>query len=122
MKISKFKYVFIGIIAVLGYRFYSYPNFGKVKTELRKKYSDFSNGTDEDKLNYNVDVVEEKTNGIEFPQAKLSSAKIYGKFFSADQKLNLSQAQQLTEILNDSSSYRWGEIGTFIKRDLCTKI
>ncbi|CAM4150315.1 MULTISPECIES: hypothetical protein [Flavobacterium] len=114
MKIRNLKYLLVGILFLLGYRFFTYPNFEKVKTELREKYSDFSNGTDEDKLTYNANVLKEKTNGIELPQAELNSAKIYGKFFSADQKLNLSQAKQLTVILNDSSSYRWGEIGTFI--------
>ena len=114
MKIRNLKYVLIGIIFLLGYRFFTYPNFKKVKIELKEKYADFSSGTDEDRMTYKADVLKEQTNGIEFPQAEIGSAKIYGKFFSADQKLNLTQAKQLTEILNDSSSYRWGEIGTFI--------
>ena len=115
MKIRNLKYLLVGILFLLGYRFFTYPNFEKVRNELREKYSDLQNGTDEDKLTYKTDVLREKTNGIEFPKAELNSAKIYGKFFSADQKLNSTQAKKLTEILNDSSSYRWGEIGTFIK-------
>ncbi len=113
MRIRNLKYLLVGIIFLFGYRFFTYPNFKKVKTELKEKYSDFSNGTNEDKLTYKTDVSKEKTNQIKFPQTDLNSAKIYGRFFSADQKLNLSQTKRLTEILNDSSSYRWGEIGTF---------
>ncbi len=113
MKIRNLKYLLVGILFLLGYRFFTYPNFKNVKTELKKKYSDFSNGADKDKLTYKFDVEKEKNNGIKFPQTELNSAKIYGKFFSSDQKLNLSQAKRLTEILNDSSSYKWGEIGTF---------
>ncbi|WP_425077912.1 hypothetical protein [Psychroserpens sp. S379A] len=115
MKIKNLKYLIVGILFLLGYRFFTYPNFEKIRIELSEKYSDSGNGTDEDKLTYKTDVLKEKTNGIEFPKAKLNSAKVYGKFFSADQKLNSTQAKKLTEILNDSSSYRWGEIGTFIK-------
>ncbi|WP_456442013.1 hypothetical protein [Psychroserpens sp.] len=113
MKIRNLKYLLVGVLFLLGYRFFTYPNFKKVKTELKEKYSGFPNGKDEDRLTYRIDVEKEKNNGIEFSKTKLNSAKIYGKFFSADQKLNLSQAKHLTEILNDTSSYKWGEIGTF---------
>lgn len=115
MKIRNLKYLLVGILFLLGYRFFTYPNFEKIRTELSEKYSDSGNGADEDKLTYKTDVLRERANGIEFPKAELYSAKIFGNFFSADQKLNSTQAKKLTEILNDSSSYRWGEIGTFIK-------
>ncbi|MFK5982607.1 MAG: hypothetical protein QM499_06810 [Flavobacteriaceae bacterium] len=113
MMIRNIKYLSLGLIFLLGYRFFTYPKFKNIKLELKEKYSDYSIGNDKDKLTYQIAVENEKKNGIIYPPVEPYSAKIYGKLLSIDENLNLIQTKLLTEILNDSSSYRWGEIGTF---------
>ncbi len=46
-----------------------------------------------------------------YPNCK---AVLYKGFFSFDKTLGDSAAKRILEILNDTSSYVWGEVGTFL--------
>ena len=89
----------------------TYPNFKKLKAELKV---DYKYPTEQDwKLTYDSDVEFEKQNGINFINGIAQSAEIYSGYFSLSKKVNKKDTKRLIEILNDSTSYVWGEIGTF---------
>lgn len=96
------------------YNYLTYPNFEEIKNNLKKDYKDYSKGEDIDKLTYIDDVFFEERTNFKFPQEKVSSAKIYGNSFFFSKNLNKNEIEFLLKKFNDSSSFRWGEIGTFI--------
>lgn len=99
------------LLALTIVRIVTYPNFKKLKTELKV---DYKYPTEQDwKLTYHSDVEFEKQNGINFINGIAQSAEIYSGYFSLSKKVNKNDTKKLIEILNDSTSYVWGEIGTF---------
>ena len=95
---------------IMTYNYLSYPNF----EEIKNNYKDYSKVNDLDKLTYIDDVFFEEKTDFKFPQDKVSSAKVYGNSFFFPKKLNEKEILFLLKKFNDSSSFRWGEIGTFI--------
>ena len=100
---------FLFILTVI--RITTYPNFKKLKTVLNVeyKYPTEINW----KLTYDSDVEFEKENGINFINGKAKNAEIYSGYLSLSKKVDEKDTKRLIEILNDSTSYVWGEIGTF---------
>jgi len=97
------------ILAII--RISTYPNFKKLKSELNVEYK---YPTERDwKLTYNSDVEFEKQNGINFINGIAKNAEIYSGYFSFSRKVSEKDTRKLIRILNDSTSYVWGEIGTF---------
>lgn len=112
---KKFLLVFLLVILFMfSYLYLSYPNFDEIKVGLKNKYKDFSKGVDSDKLTYKRDVLFENEIGLTFPQDKVESAKVFGDFYSLPKKLNHQEISFLVKKFNDSSTFRWGETGTFV--------
>lgn len=112
---KKFLFTLIAIISsIILYNYLCFPNFEDVKVDLKNKYKDYSEGDDLDKVTYKNDVLSENNIGLTFPQEKVEYVKVFGKFYSFPKNLNDDEISFLMKKLNDSSSFRWGEIGTFI--------
>lgn len=106
--------ILLMLFVIMTYNYLIYPNFEEIKNNLKKDYKDYSKGNDLDKLTYKDDVFFEEKNDFKFPQGKVNSAKIYGNSFFFPKKLNEKEILFLLKKFNDSSSFRWGEIGTFL--------
>jgi hypothetical protein len=66
------------------------------------------------KENYASEYSAEVTRNMNFPPGQVHKAVSSKGFFSLDKTLSHSETNTLLHILNDTASYRWGEIGTFI--------
>lgn len=63
--------------------------------------------------NYDQLVQADEEQGIEFPLEKVKYATVVAECFPfTSNRLDSTQTQLILEILNDTSSYRWGEFGT----------
>lgn len=89
----------------------TYPNFKKLKDKLNIE-SKYPNEVDW-KITYSSDVKYEKMNGIYFAKGLAKKARIYSGILNLSREINEADTKRLVEILNDSTSYDWGEIGTF---------
>ena len=65
------------------------------------------------KENYSVECQSEQERKMSFPPERVHKAILHKGFFSIDKTLSDSSTKRILEILNDSSSYVWGEVGTF---------
>ncbi len=98
------------LISLLVYRFLTYP-YGISADDFKNVYEPGDAAKPE---NYNEQCKAEFENNLSFPLGKVSKAVLCKGFFSIDKTLSEANTKRLIEILNDTTSYAWGEIGTFI--------
>ncbi|REH00765.1 hypothetical protein [Flavobacterium aquicola] len=104
--------ILIIFISVVTLKRFFYPDFSKIKTELTSK--EYVYKTKENwKITYKTDVEFDKQNKIVFPRTEVAKIKLYTGYFNFSKELNSIDSKEVVKILNDSSSYEWGEIGTF---------
>lgn len=92
------------------YVFMTFPNKEKIQSNLKYKYS--INITP-DKKNYDslvkIDIKQKKT--ILLGEAK--SSRMYNNSFPfSTHKFELNETERILKIINDSTNFDWGEIGT----------
>lgn len=88
------------------------PNF--VYLDINKKFYLGHSPNSADPKNYNFLVEYEDKKGYIFPRIKPKKIKLFSNhsYWKTEYILTKEQSKELLEILNDSSSYRWGELGT----------
>jgi len=107
------KYILITssiIIGLLVYRYFSNPYLVSGK-DFKEIYS--ANDIALKELYEKQCQIELKVQLI-FPLGKVSKAVVSKGYFGFDKMLSLSNTNKLLRIINDSASYEWGEVGTFI--------
>lgn len=104
--------ILIIFISVITLQLFFYPDFDKIKTELVPK--EYVYKTKENwKITYKTNVEFDKQNKIVFPRTEVAKVKLYTGYFNFSKELNSIDSKEVVKILNDSSSYEFGEIGTF---------
>jgi hypothetical protein len=98
------------LVGLLVYRFYTNP-YNLSADDFKQVYK---TGDAANQENYEVQCKEEFDKNISFPLGQVSKAVLCKGFFSVDKTLSEANTKKIVEILNDTSSYVWGEIGTFI--------
>jgi len=100
------------LFSIIALRLLFPPDFEKVRDKLTSK--EYAYATKEDwKTTYKKDVAFDQQNKITFPQAKPARAELYSGYLNLSRELDSEDIKKVIKILNDSSSYEWGEIGTF---------
>lgn len=104
-------FLFLSIIFLWGiYTFFTFPNMEKIQDKLQNKYS--VNITP-DKSNYDSLVKNDTKNNRTFLKGNAKSSKIFNNSFPfLTHKFEKNQTERIIKILNDSTNYDWGEIGT----------
>lgn len=96
------------LLIMIRYRWLTYPADDIVCKQL------YANGDVATKQYYMKQCEIELANHMSFPLAHAIKAILYKGFFSIDQSLNMEETKRLLDVLNDSSSYAWGGVGTFV--------
>jgi hypothetical protein len=96
------------------YRVITYPDFDKIFHLLRQKDYGINNLPPSYDSTYKSDVALEDKMGLRFPLVKVEYAKVYNGILYPSKKLDESSINEMIDILNDTSSYIWGEVGTFL--------
>lgn len=110
---KKTKYILTIILTVCGllvYRFLTYP-YGLTSDDFKQVYKSGEAATQE---NYAAQCQAEFDSSVLFPIGQVSKAVFCKGFFSLDKSLDADKTKRLVEILNDTASYAWGEVGTFL--------
>jgi hypothetical protein len=110
---NKTKYIVVVILilsGLIGYRFLTYP-IGLTSDDFKNVYKSGDAATQE---NYSTQCQAEFDSNLLFPLGQVSKAVFCKGFFSFDRTLSTDKTKRLIEILNDTASYVWGEVGTFI--------
>lgn len=63
--------------------------------------------------NYHEECSAEFEQNLNFPSKKIAKAVLITGFFAFDKALSQSSTERIIEILNDTTSYEWGEICCF---------
>ena len=101
----------IVIFGIVVFKIYSYPNFNKIEDLLNSKR--VKNLNQENwKETYSTDVKFDIQTQKDFSSEKVVKTKLYSGILIPCKEINKAKSQMLIEVLNDSSSYIWGEIGT----------
>ena len=104
--------ILILFISLITLKLFFYPDFDKIKNELASK--EYVYKTKENwKITYKTDVEFDRHNKVVFPLTKVAKVKLYTGYFNFSKELNSNDSKEVVKILNDSSSYEWGESGTF---------
>ncbi|MBJ7427492.1 MAG: hypothetical protein JHD28_00810 [Bacteroidia bacterium] len=107
-KILTLKVLLIIVISVISYMTLYYCK--DYQSEIKERYEYDLTSTSE---SYNEDCAFEFKNNIQFPIDKPIFAKLhFDQFFKPPKTLNKSQTETILKILNYTSSYIWGELGT----------
>ncbi len=114
MNIKTIQLLNIGIILILGLTLgcqnIGHRNFDNYKKEISHRYA--SNETSYPE-NYDSLCIQESQNNITFPRITPSYAVLhFDKLFKSDIRLTSEQMDNIIVILNDPTSYTWGELGT----------
>ncbi len=111
----KLKYIIltIGFIVlicvVLVYKFFTHFDYTDCEKEIKERYNyEFSSNPD----NYISDCLEETKDGIKFPLDEPAYAILHYDKLKLDKTLKTEQLIKLLTLLNDTSTYEWGEVGT----------
>lgn len=101
---------FTSVLIWFSYKFISFPNTGKIEQKISQSYPPSNTPT---KGNYaslvKVDQKEKKVILLGLAQ----SATMYNRSFPyATHTFNKWETERILHIINDSSSFVWGEIGT----------
>jgi hypothetical protein len=110
---SKIKYILICIIIIGGillYRFLTYP----LNISSDQFIHVYKPGDAAMPENYDAQCQEEFNKNLTFPLGEVDYAILCCGYFSIDKILEKDKAKWILEILNDTSSYVWGEVGTFL--------
>lgn len=84
--------------------------FDKYEKQIDKKFSSVETPFPE---NYDSLCMRETQANITFPRISPSYAVLhFDKFYKSNIRLTLEQMNNIIAILNDTASYRWGELGT----------
>jgi hypothetical protein len=107
-----FKVLVVFIILAISYMFFDfiiYPELERHKDEI--KYRDVSYTSDS--KHYIEDCKKESLKKRKFPPEEITYSKLnYIYPWKFDKKFDKKETESILKILNDSSSYEWGEIGT----------
>lgn len=109
-KIKYFLIICVVIICLVVYRIYTYPKYYTPDDFVQL----YKPGEGANRENYTMQCKNEFDGNLSFPLAQVSKAVVYKGFFSFDNTLNTLITARLVEIINDTASYVWGEVGTFI--------
>jgi hypothetical protein len=104
--------LFLVLISAFGIRWYTYPNFRSIQKELTERFDTNLEGSDVNRDTYDEYVQLEAKNNMYFPLSTVKYAKLFSGILSMDKTLEENELKQVLTILNDTTSYRWGEIGT----------
>lgn len=100
--------LFLGIMIVFNHCYFSTPETFKKSIQKKNSYQKIS-----DRESYEKDCSLEMKQNIHFPTDKTEYAVIhFSNIFKFSHNLNFNQTQKILTILNDTSNYEWGEIGT----------
>ncbi len=92
------------------YIYFTFPNMDKIKDNLKTTYSE---NITPDKLNYENLVKNDLKENRTILIGKAKSSKIFNHSFPfSTHKFELNETEKILKILNDSTNYDWGEIGT----------
>ena len=88
------------------------PNF--VELDINEKFYFGYSPTTADPKNYNFLVEKEDKNEYRFPRNEPNKVILFSNYnyWKSEYILTDEQSRKLLKILNDSTSYRWGELGT----------
>lgn len=104
--------IYLGVILIglLAYRFFTNP-YNLNSHSFKKLYK---SGDVADKNLYPIQCDAEVKSNLNFPLGEVDKAIVCKGFFSFDHIMKNANINSVIEILNDTSSYVWGEVGTFI--------
>lgn len=92
------------------YIFFTFPNKEKIQNSLKAKYSETLTP---DKTNYDSLVKIERKEKRTILLGEAKSAEMHNNLFPfSTHKFDLNETERILKIINDSSSFDWGEIGT----------
>ena len=100
------------IVGLFTYRFLTYPENYKLVKLFKTIYKV---GDVPDANTYQMNCKLETERNLIFSLGQVDKAIVYNGFFSFDKTLAKEKTERVLEILNDTSSYIWGEVGTFIQ-------
>lgn len=109
-KLKKVSWLLLTLLCAVVFYLYSRPPLKAIRNQVREMHpsSELSFPRDYDSL-----VQRDREAGINFLQGQAVTAKVFSKWLpSARFRLDSSQTARMLTVLNDSSSYRWGEVGT----------
>lgn len=111
------KNIFLSILTVLlivifTIKFNFRPNF--VELDIEEKFYLGYSPSNADPKNYTFLVKNEDKNGYNFPRYEPKKTMLFSNnnYWKSEYILTSEQSKILLKILNDSNSYRWGELGT----------
>ncbi|UKN00733.1 hypothetical protein K6119_13430 [Paracrocinitomix mangrovi] len=100
--------IILGIISFYSYRYLTLPDKVQIQKDWRYTIPEAAS-----QVNYISEIQKDEEYNRNFLKGNTSYAICYNWCFPYDRtRINASETETLVEILNDSSSYVWGEFGT----------
>lgn len=100
--------ILIIFLVVLRYRYLTHPSKDIVSKHI------YVFGDVATQQNYTKECEKEIKSKMNFPLAHVTKAVLDNGFFSFDKSFSEAETVKILALLNDSASYAWGEVGTFI--------
>ena len=98
----------LGLIVWIGFKYIERPNLDEIEEQTKEIESETSF-----RNNYQQLVSIDRTNGSSFMKSNYAHAKMFDNNFPfSSTHLSYQTASRIVSLLNDTTSYRWGEFGT----------
>jgi len=98
------------IIGLITYRFLTFP--GKLDAQSFKEI--YKPGEAAELDLYVTQCEDENKRNLKFPPGEVDNAIVNSGFFSFDHPIQKKNIPRIVALLNDTSTYIWGEVGTFL--------